>query len=210
MAFLRKDQSGRPSGDINEEFAKRILSVFVSCYDSTRADDPFDFPASKSAPAPSTTAKPKSLAGRESPFEAAIWDIRLRKAANRQRAECDAAAAAIAAQLPLYAGLAETAVPDLAPMFTPEKAPRPETPKFLENAIRDQEEIRRSKSKSANLAEIGRQFTSRVKRQNQRAKTRRSQMRTFYRKQQKDRQTFLSSLERVEPDIAEPIGRLLK
>jgi hypothetical protein len=84
--------------------------------------------------------------------------------ANQQRADCEAAAA-IAAQLPLNAGLAEAAALHLASMFLPEKAPRPETPKFLENATRDQE-TRRSKSKSANLAEIERQFASNVKRQN--------------------------------------------
>jgi hypothetical protein len=214
MTSLEKAKPRPPCRDVNAEFSKRILSLFVSCYDSTRSDDPFDFPAAKSAPAPSTPTKPKSksLAARASPFEATIWDIRLRKAADRHRADCEAATAAIATQLPLYAGLAESASPDLAPMFMPERAPRPETPKFLENAIRDQEAdaARREKSKSANLAKIGRQFASRVKRQNQRAETRRGQMRNFYRRKQKERQNLLAKLARPEPAQAEPPKRAQK
>jgi hypothetical protein len=196
-----RQKSRAPCESVEQEFSRRFLSLFISAYDPSHSADPLDFPPAKPVPAAGEQAKPKSLASRPSPFDAAVWDIRLRKSATRRRTEEKEASDRIAAQLDFFTNLTAKPAPDIAPVFLPEPAPRPETPRYIANATADleaEERFKKEKSTPLSVPDATAQWRSRVGRHEARKKARASQMRAYYANDLKAQSEFLKSLKVAE------------
>jgi hypothetical protein len=202
-----------PCENVEHEFSRRFLSLFISAYDSTHISDPLNFPPAKQSGSPTAPSrpkafasfdaagepsKPKSLASRPAPFDGAVWDIRLRKATARRRADGKAAGATVTAQLDFFTALTAKPPPDLSPVFLPEPALRPETPRYLANARADLEaegsRSKREKTAPLSLGDADAKWQARVGKQEQRRAARGAQMRAYRAKDEKAQKEFLQGL----------------
>jgi hypothetical protein len=197
-----KHKSRPVCDNVEREFSKRFLSLFISSYDPSYGEDPLDFPPVKPVDPSTETpkSKAKSLMARAWPFDAAVWDIRLRKSIVQRHTEEKEAVDRLSSQLEFFTNLVAKPAPDIAPVFLPEPAPRPETPLYLANATAAQEaEDRHKREKSAPLAlsDGGAKWRSRVQRHELRKKAHAEQMKAYYEKDRQAQKEFLNSLKGV-------------
>jgi hypothetical protein len=191
-----------PCENVEQEFSRRFLSLFISSYDPTsHTDDPLDFPPPKPTPSAHEQIKPKSLASRPSPFDAAVWDIRLRKSATRRQLEEKESSDRINEQLDFFTTLTAKPTPDISAVFLPERALRPETPRYLANANADfeaEERLKKEKASPLSLPKSDSKWRSRLGRHNARQKSRAGQMKAYFTKDLKAQTEFLKSLKATE------------
>jgi hypothetical protein len=194
-----RPQKGRaPCENVEREFARRFLALLLAAYDPCSTADALDFPPVKPAePAAERKARPRSLASRPAPFDGAVWDIRLRKAAAVRRAEAREAGGRVAAQRDCFAELTAKPAPDLGAVFLPEPALRPETPRYLANAAADsalEERSRKERSAPLGLADCAQRWQARIGRRDERRRAHAARMNAFRLKQGKAHREFLQAI----------------
>jgi hypothetical protein len=189
-------QKGRaPCENVEQEFSRRFLALLIAAYDPSAASDPLDFPPAK--PPDAAEQRPRSLASRPSPFDASVWDIRLRKAAARRRAAAREAGDRVSAQLDFFAALTAGPAPDLSAAFLPEPAARPETPRYLANASADlaaEARARRERAAPPRPGDAAQRWQARIGRSGARRKAHAAQMRAYYARQGRAHREFLQGL----------------
>lgn len=203
------------SDNVEQEFSKRFMQIFTSFYETPggSAEAILTFP-------PVITKKSEKIDGSKSniqppPFNAAVWDLRLKKAidarqsADQQTSENLTGNTIHIPEMKSTMGKKQVnnnnnnnnnnGVESLAEVFQPEKVERPEVPKYLQTIEKEQnEEIKlrknRKKPKSLNLTEIEKQYQLRQKKQKQRDMEHQKKLRDWKIEKEKSHKEFLSTL----------------
>lgn len=204
-----KNKTPPASDNVEQEFAKRFMQIFTSFYEtpggSGSAEPMLTFP-------PVVTKKSEKSDGSKQntppPFNAAVWDLRLKKAidsrqsADQQTAESLTENTIHVPEMKFSAKNKQTEnTPDLSEVFQPEKVERPEVPKYLQTIEKEQnDEIKlrknRKKPKALNLTEVEKQYQIRQKKQKQRNLEHQKKLRDWKIEKEKSHKDFLNSLPR--------------
>ncbi|OHS92940.1 hypothetical protein TRFO_12116 [Tritrichomonas foetus] len=210
-----KQSKTKVCNDVEGEFCSRFLSLFTSLYDVPSADPILTFPPVPATRVEEDTASKKKKLSAQQPFNAIVWDNRVKKATDNyliaQQQANDKISEAVLEQIDLL----DCQKPDLANVFLPEEAARPEVPKYLQNFERDRQnvinEIRnRPKPKPVNVSEAERQFSIRLKKQQQRSKERKMKLQEKHRREQKEHKEFVKSLPRPAEKIEDNYSSMTK
>lgn len=206
------------SDNVEQEFSKRFMQLFTSFYETPggggSAEALLNFP-------PVVTKKSEKYEGSKQniappPFNAAVWDLRLKKAIDARQTTDQQTSEALTentihvpemknpAKKQLSSnnnnnGNNNNSVESLAEVFQPEKVERPEVPKYLQTIEKEQnEEVKqrknRKKPKSLNLTEVEKQYQIRQKKQKQRDLEHQKKLRDWKLEKEKSHREFLNSL----------------
>lgn len=200
------------SDNVEQEFSKRFMQLFTSFYETPggSAEALLTFP-------PVVTKKSEKGEGSKTniappPFNAAVWDLRLKKAidarqsTDQQTSESLTANTTLIPETKVSIGKKQASninnnnnVESLAEVFQPEKVERPEVPKYLQTIEKEQnDEIRlrknRKKPKSLNLTEVEKQYQQRQKKQKQRNLEHQKKLLDWKAEKEKSHKEFLNSL----------------
>lgn len=195
------------SNDIEGEFYKRFLSLFASYYDVPSTDPIISFPAPPIQNKDDTQNKPKSSLSQ--PLTSGVWDVRLKRAVEKYQNEIEESNNNINQKINENVkkltdqSEQHESLEELTDIFLPEKASRPEVPKYVQcfetekkKEIEEQKNMQRS-CKIDNTLAI-RQFNIRLKKQKQRSIEWKRKLKEKQLDDERKHQEFLATLPKTE------------
>ena len=190
--------------DVNKEFCSHFLSLFASCYEEPTTTPISSFPAAP--PIQSQTEKQKKLqTGMPQNFNSRICDLRLMKQVDEIESAKKQTHQKLTEIINNKSGVIQTLENDdsinlqeITDMFIPDKAPRPEIPKYIQEIQSDQrkeQEIRNAhKSNLFDPVKSEKQFKANLEKQNQRTMERKKKIYDKQRENVKTHHDFLKTL----------------
>ncbi|OHT10809.1 hypothetical protein TRFO_19778 [Tritrichomonas foetus] len=192
-----KTKPSQTCSDVEEEFSRRFLSLFTSLYDTPSADAVQSFPpvARSNSQAPSETKS--KLASNPPPFNATVWDLRLKKTVDNQILLNEEASELVSQNLDSIEEMLAENNEKVQDVFQADKAERADVPKYLQNfqnQLKIDRERKRGPPAPLNIPEAERQFNQRLQKQKQREIERKKRMKERQAQQAKEHMDFLKSL----------------
>ena len=194
------------SNDIENEFYSRFLSLFASYYDVPSTDPIVSFPPAQPTQKKDETQN-KAKPVLTQPLTSGIWDVRLKRAVEKNQSEIEEKNNEINQKIDedLEKLMLHSNCPmnkdELTDIFLPEKASRPEVPKYIQcfEAEKKKEEARQSpKRNCVNNSYALRQFNIRIKKQKQRSMEWKKRFQEKKREDERKHQEFLATLPKTE------------
>ena len=196
-----KSRQPQPIENVEEEFSKRMMQLFTSFYESPTADPIITFPpvAKKKGTKDENKDTQKESATQQPPFNAAVWDLRLKKAVEARQNSEQATTEAMTENTINALDVSSIKVADLTEVFQPEKVERPEVPRYIQNLETDEiniikEKKNRKKPKALNLTEVEKQYKQRQIKLKEREQAHQKKLRDWQLKQERTHREFLNSL----------------
>jgi len=156
--------------NVELEFCKRTLSLFTSYYEQQPVDEILKFPPVESDDSARPTEKKHA-------FNSTVLDLRVRRALENQSANIAAFNSDFEEKINSLSESLSKSV-DLQNEFRGEQPEYPQKPLYIVNQEKDQEALDRllsSHSKSINIAEVQKVFTSRLQKSKQKGEERAQQ-----------------------------------
>lgn len=222
MASTPKQRIKTPTkkcNDVEEEFSKRFLSLFASLYDVPSTEPLLSFPAGpqsrKNAQTPNEHKGTKALI-KNPPFNAIVWDLRLKKNAETQIEINKEASDLVTAEFDKISQLIQeneqseeeeeysqpnTGFNELRDIFQPTPAERPDVPKYLQNIQQDliiDNERHRNPNQPLKISEAERQFEQRLQKHKQREIEHKKKLLERQAQKEKEHKDFLKTLPKTK------------
>ena len=206
-----RSKSKQVCEDVEEEFSRRFLRLFSSFYDIPSTDPLKNFPpVAKSSQKNEVSVSRSNVS--QPPFQAAVWDMRLKKAVetyNNIKNECsDNIDNEFANIEQLIEDQGDEKIIDA---FEAERAERPDVPKYLQTLRTEFGNTFRRKKfapSSLNIQEAERQFAQRQQKQKLRSKEHKKKLQEQHAQREKEHMDFLKTLPKTKAsEVKTPTAR---
>ena len=209
--------------DVEEEFSKRFLSLFTSLYDIPSTEPLVAFPAvpqSRTNTQASSDKKGTRALIKNPPFNAVVWDLRLKKNVETQLEQSKASSDLISAEFDKIAEMIQNEeqqkeqkdddneLPqqtldfnELRNIFQPTPAERPDVPKYLQNIQQDyiiDNERHRNPNPPLKISEAEKQFEQRRQKHKQREIEHKKKLLERQAQKEKEHKDFLKTLPKTK------------
>ena len=225
MSSTPKQRTRTPNkkcNDVEEEFSKRFLSLFTSLYDIPSTEPLLSFPALPQSR--TSTQTPKDQKGAKAliknpPFNAVVWDLRLKKNVETELEQNKAASELVNAEFDRISELIceneqrekneedndnhqqTNGFNELQNIFQPTPAERPDVPKYLQNIQQDfiiDREKHRNPNPPLKISEAEKQFEQRRQKHKQREIEHKKKLLERQAQKEKEHKDFLKTLPKTK------------
>lgn len=210
--------------DVEEEFSKRFLSLFTSLYDNPSTEPLTTFPPilqSRSNAQVSAEKKGSRSLIKNPPFNAVVWDLRLKKNVETQIEQNKASSDLVTAEFDRIAEIIQNNEQqqdqneesneqqpqqtldfnELRNIFQPTPAERPEVPKYLQNIQQDyiiDNEKHRNPNPPLRISEAEKQFEQRLQKHKKREIEHKKKLLERQAQKEKEHKDFLKTLPKTK------------